>query len=107
MERRIDDPIESKEELQKRYGQLMEVPNFWATEGAEIAEKTYLMLPEVYNGLLEFAGVMINIGYSTGVKVVYTTHLKGKYPKDFPDFTKGDVDPEAQIKRRIERLRSG
>lgn len=85
----------------------MEVPNFRATEGAKIAEKTYLKPPEVYNWLLEFAGAMINIGYSTGVKAVYTTHMKGKDPKDFPDFTKGDVDPGAQIKRRIERLRSG
>lgn len=42
--------------------------------------------------------VMINIGYSTGLKAVYTTHLKGKDPKDFLDCTKGGVDPEAQIK---------
>lgn len=85
----------------------MEVQNFWATEGAGIAAQTCLRSPEIYNWLLEFVGVMINIGYSTRVKAMYTTHLKSKNPKDFPDFAKGDVDAADQIKRRIERLRSG
>lgn len=31
LERWIDDLIESTEELQKRYGQLVEVRNFWVT----------------------------------------------------------------------------
>lgn len=61
----------------------------------------------MYIWLLEFARVIINIGHSSGVKEVYTTYLKDKDPKDFSDFGKGDVDAEAQIKRRIERLRSG
>lgn len=107
LKRQIDELRESKEELQKRYGQLVEVQNFWATEGAGIAVQTCLRSPKIYNWLLEFVGVMINIGYSTRVKAMYTSHLKSKNPKDFPDFAKGDADAADQIKRRIERLRSG
>lgn len=107
LKRQIDELRESKEELQKRYGQLVDVQNFRATEGARIAAHTCLRSLEIYNWLLEFVGVMINIGYSTRVKAMYTTHLKNKNPKDFPDFTKGDVDAADQIKRMIERLRSG
>lgn len=50
---------------------------------------------------------MINIGYSSGVKAVYTTYLKDKDPNDFKDFAKCDVDAANQIKRRVERLRFG
>lgn len=49
----------------------------------------------MYIWLLEFARVIINIGHSSRVKAVYTTYLKDKDPKDFPDFGKGDVDAKA------------
>lgn len=42
----------------------------------------------MFDWLLEFARVMINIGYSSGVKVVYFTFLKDKDP----NVAKGDVD---------------
>lgn len=64
-------------------------------------------VPEVYDWLLEFACVMINIGYSTGVKAVFRTHLKDKVLMDFKDFAKADVDAGEQIKRRVESLRFG
>lgn len=61
----------------------------------------------MYEWLLEFTGVMINIGYSTGVRAVYKTHLKDKDPMNLKDFTKGDVDAGEQKKRRVEQLRFG
>lgn len=71
----IEGLTESKEELQRRYAQLAEVRNFWAAKGVGLVARTCLRSPEVYNWLLEFAGVMINIGYSTGVKAIFTAHL--------------------------------
>lgn len=57
--------------------------NLYATDGVGIAVKTSLKSPEVYNWLLEFVGVMINIGYLLEVQVVYTTYLKDKDPMTF------------------------
>lgn len=59
--------------------------------------RTCLKSPEVYDWLLNFAGVMINIGYLIGVKIVYTTHLNDLDPTDFKDFSKRDVDAGEQI----------
>lgn len=44
---------ESKEDLQKKLAQLVEVRNFWAAEGARLVVRTYLRSPEVYDWLLE------------------------------------------------------
>lgn len=107
LSRRNDNLAESKEELQRRDAQLAEVQNLWATEGAGLVARTCLRSPEVYEWLLEFSGVLINIGYSTGVKAVYATNLEDKDPNDFKDFAKGDVGAGEQIKRRVERLRFG
>lgn len=72
---RLESLAESKEELQRSYTQLAEVQNFWAAKSTGLVARTCLRSPEVYDWLLEFAGVMINIGYSTGVIVIFTTHL--------------------------------
>lgn len=65
LERRNDDLTESKKELHKRYAPLEGVRNFCAIKSAGIVSKTCLRSPKVYEWLLEFTGVMINIGYST------------------------------------------
>lgn len=56
LSRRNDDLVESKEKLQRRYAQLAEVRNFWATEGAGLVARTCLRSPEGYEWLLEFSG---------------------------------------------------
>lgn len=99
--------VESKEDLQQKYGQLLEGRNFWAVEGAGLVMRTCLRSPEVYDWLLSFASAMMNIGYSNGVKAVFAAHLKDKDPREFKDFAKGDVDTGEQLKRRVERFRCG
>lgn len=89
---------ESKEDLHKKFAQLGDVQNFWATEGVSLVVKSCLRSPEVYDWLLEFACVMMNIGYSSGVRAVFAAHLEDKDSKDFKDYSKGDVDAGEQIK---------
>lgn len=80
--------------------------NFWATEGAGLVVRTCLKSPEVYEWMFNFASVMMSVGYSNGVRAVFAMHLKVKYPKEFKDFGKGDVNAGEQIKKRVERFRS-